>query len=196
MTTSEITGKQVSTNIYDLLGEIADSFASSDYTYEETDEMFGFLFGGEKDQLPRAIRVSSKYLSDGTTSNPEYDPTNTSGHYDATLDKDNTLSIPFDQTKYDNLIKLYEGISAVHKPGSAQSVQFAITNVGTKMQFLSFVSDSLSTRELGNLKQQQDTEFVDPAKAIIYYDSQKIAYQAALAMGAQVIPLSIFNYMS
>jgi flagellar hook-associated protein 3 FlgL len=64
------------------------------------------------------------------------------------------------------------------------------------MQFLNFVSDSMDTRELDNLTQQQNTEFVDPAKAIIYYDSQKVAYQAALAMGAQVIPLSIFNYMS
>jgi flagellar hook-associated protein 3 FlgL len=194
------TEREVSANIYDLLGEIADKFASSDYTYNETNELFGFLFGSDVTQLPRAIRVSSPFLSDGTTANPEYDPTNTA-YYDPALDKGGgtpakTSTVPFDQDKYDNLLKLYEGISDVHRPGSAQTVQFAITNIGTKMQFLSFVSDSMDSRELDDLTQQQNTEFVDPAKSIIYYESQKVAYQAALSMGAQVIPMSIFNYMS
>ncbi|MDR2771525.1 MAG: hypothetical protein LBB57_05770 [Clostridiales Family XIII bacterium] len=192
-------GKKVSANIYDLIGAIADSFADSDYSYTETDELFGLLFGYEKDQLPRAIRVSSPKLADGSA-NPEYDPTNTT-YYDAELDNTPLASKPvgaldFNQTKYDNLLALYKDISGEHKPGSAQRVQFAITNIGTKMQFMSFISDSLEDRELNDLTQQQDTEFVDPAKAIIYYDSQKIAYQAALSMGAQVIPMSIFNYMS
>ena len=186
------TEREVSANIYDLLGEIADKFASSDYTYNETNELFGFLFGSDVTQLPRAIRVSSPFLSDGTTANPEYDPTNTA-YYDPALDKSDPS---FDPDKYDKLLKLYEDISDVHRPGSAQTVQFAITNIGTKMQFLSFVSDSMDSRELDDLTQQQNTEFVDPAKSIIYYESQKVAYQAALSMGAQVIPMSIFNYMS
>jgi flagellar hook-associated protein 3 FlgL len=188
--TSEITGKQVSANIYDLLGEIADSLSSKDYSYEETDEMFGMLFGGDKDQLPRAIRVSNEFLPDGSK-NPDYDTS--SPHYDATL---NRADASFDQAKYDNLIKIYENVSAVHRPGTAQSVQFAITNVGTKQQFLEFVTDSLETRKLNDLKLQKDTESVDLEESVIYYDSQKIAYQAALAMGAQIIPMSIFNYMS
>ncbi|MDR1246296.1 MAG: hypothetical protein LBK57_04635 [Clostridiales Family XIII bacterium] len=190
-TTSEITGKQVSTNIYDLLGEIADSFASSEYTYDETNELFGFLFGWEKEQLPHAIRVSNQYLADGVTLNPEYNISD--ADYDVQLDRTDPA---FVQSKYDNLVALYENIAAKHIAGTAQSVQFAITNVGTKMQFLNFVKDSLDTRELDNLTQQQNTELVDPAKAIIYYESQKVAYQAALAMGSQVIPMSIFNYMS
>jgi flagellar hook-associated protein 3 FlgL len=185
--------KKISTNIYDLLGAIADSFASSDYTYEKTDELFGFLYGWEKNELPRNILASSPTLPDGST-NSQYDPTNTTGHYDATLDSSDATN--FDQAKYDNLLATYKDLPTVHKAGSAQSVQFAVTNVGTKMQFLSFMASSMDSRELDDLTQQQNTEFVDPAKAIIYYDAQKVAYQAALAMGAQVIPMSIFNYMS
>jgi flagellin-like hook-associated protein FlgL len=194
-TTSDITGKKISTNIYDLLGEIANSLASKDYSYEETDEMFGMLFGGDKDQLPRAIRVSNEFLENGDK-NPDWDPT--SAHYDPELDRAHTSGTPpfFNQTKYDDLIKLYENVSAVHRPGTAQSVQFAITNIGTKMQFLEFVTSSLESRKLDDLTQQQNTEFVDLEESVIYYDSQKIAYQAALAMGAQIIPMSIFNYMS
>jgi flagellar hook-associated protein 3 FlgL len=190
-TNADGSAKKISANIYDLLGEIANSFADSEYTYEKTDELFGFLYGWEKNELPRAIRASSPTLSDGITTNPEYDTT--SPYYDATLD---SLAATFDQAKYDSLLASYQDVAAVNKAGATQSVQFAITNVGTKMQFLSFISDSMDTRKLDDLTQQQATEFVDPAEAIIYYDSQKLAYQAALAMGAQVIPMSIFNYMS
>jgi flagellin-like hook-associated protein FlgL len=199
-TRSEVTGKTVSTNIYDLLGAIADSFASPDYTYKETDELFGFLFGWEKNQLPMSIRVSSPTLNG--LPNPEYDPSNT--NYDYDLDNENHAGSaksvppdpPFDQSKYNSLMDIYSNISPESKPGSAQSVQFAVTNVGTKMQFLNFVEDSLDARMLDNLEQQQDAEFIDPAEAIIYHESQKLAYQAALAMGAKIMPMSIFNYMS
>jgi flagellar hook-associated protein 3 FlgL len=187
-------GDKVSANIYDLLGAIADSFSDSDYSYDKTNELFGFLFGSDVKQLPRAIRVSSPFLADGTTANPEYDSTKTSPYYDKALDRSDTVN--FDQAKYDSVLALYENISEVHRPGSAQTVQFAITNVGTKMQFLSFLSDSMASRELDDLKQQQSAEFIDMAETIIYYDAQKLAYQAALSMGAQVIPMSIFNYMS
>jgi hypothetical protein len=189
--TSAIDGRAVSANIYDLLGEIADNFASSDYTYEKSDEMLGFMYGWEKDMLPRSIRASDPYLPDGTTPNPEYDVN--SPHYKPELDSSNAA---FDQTIYDNILESYKNISAEHQAGRAQSVQYAITNVGTKMQFLEFVADSMSVRELDNKTQQMDTESISMEEAIIYFDAQKITYQAALSMGAQVIPMSIFNYMS
>jgi flagellar hook-associated protein 3 FlgL len=184
-------GEKVSANIYDLLGEIANSFSDSDYSYAKTDELFGFMFGYEKNQLPRAIRASSPTLADGST-NPEYDTT--SSYYDLALDSG--FPATFDQTKYDNLLALYKDISGEHKSGSAQTVQFVITNIGTKSQFLQFITDSLDTRELNATEQQDAAEFVDPAESIIYYESQKLVYQAALSMGAQVIPMSIFDYMS
>jgi flagellar hook-associated protein 3 FlgL len=195
-TISDVTGQEVSMNIYDLLGKIADSFRS-DYSYEKTDELFGFLYGWEKDQLPLQIRTSSPKLPNGSN-NPEYDPANP--NYNPKLDDDSLGQKPvgldaFDQTEYNRIMNLYENISAESKPGAARSVQFAITNVGTKMQFLNFVSDSLDTRMLDNLEQQQDAEFIDPAEAIIYHESQKVAYQAALAMGAKIMPMSIFDYM-
>jgi flagellar hook-associated protein 3 FlgL len=192
-------GEKVSANIYDLLGEISKEFASTEYSYNKTDELFGFLYGYEKDQLPRAIRVSSPNLQNGDP-NPEYD--GNSKYYDPALDTNPpgtgdkpTGAAAFDQAKYDSVLALYKDISGEHRPGSAQTVQFAITNIGTKMQFLNFMTASMTDRELDGLTQQQNTEFVDPAKAIIYHESQKVAYQAALNMGAQVIPMSIFTYM-
>jgi flagellar hook-associated protein 3 FlgL len=198
-TVTTAAGERISANIYDLIGSVADEFASSEYTYDKADELFGFLYGYEKDQLPRAIRVSSPYLADGSTTNPEYDKT--SSYYDRELDSSNTSALGgtapyFSQTKYDSVMDTYKSISAEHKPGSAQTVQFAITNIGTKMQFLSFVADSMDTRKLDDVTRQQNTEFVDLEESIIYYESQKLAYQAALGMGAQVIPMSIFNYMN
>jgi flagellar hook-associated protein 3 FlgL len=75
------------------------------------------------------------------------------------------------------------------------SVQFSITDVGTKKQYLNFIKDSLDSRDLDNTVRQQDVEGADPARTIIYYESQRVAYQAALQMGTKVIPMSIFDYM-
>ncbi|MDR2355190.1 MAG: flagellar hook-associated protein FlgL [Clostridiales Family XIII bacterium] len=178
-------GTKVSANIYDLLGAIADSFSASDYSYDKANELFGFLFGSDMKQLPNNLRVSNPNNTAYDTSDPDYDPT---------LDSSQTAT--FDQAKYSKLMEDYENSVGEHRPGSAQNVQFAITNIGTKTQFLEFISDTMDTRELNATEQQDNTEFEDPAKSIIYYQTQYVAYQAALSMGSQIIPMSIFNYMS
>jgi flagellar hook-associated protein 3 FlgL len=76
------------------------------------------------------------------------------------------------------------------------TVQYSITDVGTKMHYLDFISDSMETRELDDIEQQQEVEGADPAESIIYYSAQMVSYQAALQMGTKVIPMSIFDYMS
>jgi flagellar hook-associated protein 3 FlgL len=144
--TSDVDGRSVSANIYDLLGEIANRFTDSDYKtnkgYEKCDEILGLLYGWD--------------------------------------DPDDPVT----------------GAAGAHHAGRAQTVQFAITNVGTKMKFLEFVADTMSVRKLDDQTQQMNTESISMEEAIIYFDAQKITYQAALSMGAQVIPMSIFNYMS
>ena len=75
------------------------------------------------------------------------------------------------------------------------SIQFSITDVGTKKQFLDFIKDSLASREYDNTVRQQDVEGADPARTIIYFTAQQVAYSAALRMGTKVIPMSIFDYM-
>ena len=75
------------------------------------------------------------------------------------------------------------------------SIQFSITEVGTKTQYLNFIKESLDAREYDNTVRQDDVEGADPAKTIIYFTAQRIAYQAALQMGTKVIPMSIFDYI-
>ncbi|MDR0569691.1 MAG: hypothetical protein LBG71_00515 [Clostridiales Family XIII bacterium] len=75
-------------------------------------------------------------------------------------------------------------------------VQFSITEVGTKTQYLRFINQSLANRELDDKTRQQGVEGADLAEVIIYYTAQEVTYSAALQMGTKVIPMSIFNYMS
>jgi flagellar hook-associated protein 3 FlgL len=75
------------------------------------------------------------------------------------------------------------------------TVQYAITEAGTKMHYLEFVSKAMDSREFDNVERQNDTEGAPREKTIIYYEAQKLSYQAALQMGTQVIPMSIFDYM-
>jgi flagellar hook-associated protein 3 FlgL len=75
------------------------------------------------------------------------------------------------------------------------TLQYAITEVGTKLQYLDFIETSLDSRKLDDTSRQQDVEGADPAETIIYFKSQQMSYEAALMMGTSVLPMSIFNYM-
>jgi flagellar hook-associated protein 3 FlgL len=75
------------------------------------------------------------------------------------------------------------------------TLQYSITEVGTKEQYLEFIETSLDSRKLDDTTRQQDVEGADPAETIIYFKSQQMSYEAALMMGSQVLPMSIFNYM-
>ncbi len=113
----------ISSNLYDLIGKMADELESPSYTYESVDELYG------------AFRDKS------------------------------------------------------------MNVVFNLTEIGAKTSYLDFMTDRYETRT-GDLEERQDNvEFVDPARAIIDFKSQQVAYNAALQMGAQIIPPSIFNYM-
>jgi len=116
-------GTPISSNLYDMIGELATKLESSSYTYESVDELYG------------AFRDKS------------------------------------------------------------MNVVFNLTEIGAKTSYLDFMTDRYETRT-GDLEERQDNvEFVDPARAIIDFKSQQVAYNAALQMGAQIIPPSIFNYM-
>jgi flagellar hook-associated protein 3 FlgL len=85
--------------------------------------------------------------------------------------------------------------SPVHTDGRAILTQLAITDVGARMQYLSFMKTRMDTRKLNDIERQQAVEGADPAETIIYYESQSLTYEAALRMGAKVIPMSIFDYI-
>lgn len=92
----------------------------------------------------------------------------------------------------------YENANALygHLQENESSVLHCITEVGTKASYLNFMGERYDDREIDALEMQQNTEGMDREKSIIYFEMQKLTYQAAMQMGTQVIPMSIFNYIS
>jgi len=114
----------VSGNLYDLLGQIADAFESTSYTYDEVDSMYG---------------------------------------------------------------KFQEASGGISQ---------SLTTVGSKMNYLDFMTERYDTQKLNLEDKQSEIEDVDLAAAIIEYKTNEVAYNAALQMGVNVIQNSIFDYMS
>ncbi len=119
-----IHGKETSNNLYDLLGEIASEFESSDFSTGRMNDLFGHL-----------AEIGGNVI--------------------------NTL-----------------------------------TTVGSKTSYLEFMTDRIETRTLNLQESQLSLEAADPAEAIIHFESQKLAYMAALKMGTSIIQPSIFDYMN
>lgn len=71
----------------------------------------------------------------------------------------------------------------------------ATTEIGAKTQYLEFMTSRYETQNF-NLEERQTTvEGVDAAYTYIAYQSQKVAYSAALQMGQSVVQKSVFDYM-
>ena len=70
-----------------------------------------------------------------------------------------------------------------------------ITKIGAKTSYLDFMADRYDTQILSLQERQNHVEVADPALTIISFETQKVAYQTALQMGADMIQPSIFNFM-
>lgn len=79
---------------------------------------------------------------------------------------------------------------------SAGVVLYNITNIGAKTSYLDFMGDRYDTQILNLQERQTHVEGADPALTLISFETQKVAYQAALQMGVNIIQPSIFNFMS
>ncbi len=79
---------------------------------------------------------------------------------------------------------------------ASMEIIYNITEVGSKTSYLEFMTERFDTRTLNLQENQVNIEGADPAGTIIDFQSQKVAYQAALQMGAQLIQPSIFDFMS
>lgn len=92
---------------------------------------------------------------------------------------------------YEKVDELYTALST-----ASMSVIYNLTEVGSKTSYLNFMTDRYDTRTLDLQERQVKVEGVDPAKTIIEYKSQEVAYNAALQMGTRIIQPSIFDFMS
>jgi flagellar hook-associated protein 3 FlgL len=91
----------------------------------------------------------------------------------------------------DNADSLY----GFFKENSLKTYQ-ATTEIGAKTQYLEFMTSRYETQNFNLEERQTKVEGVDAAYTYIAFQSQKVAYQAALQMGQSVVQQSVFDYMS
>ncbi|MDK2941262.1 MAG: flagellar hook-associated protein 3 FlgL [Acetobacterium sp.] len=72
----------------------------------------------------------------------------------------------------------------------------ATTEIGAKSQYLEFMSSRYETQNFNLQERQTQVEGVDAAYTYIAFQSQKVAYSAALQMGQSVVQQSVFDYMN
>lgn len=71
----------------------------------------------------------------------------------------------------------------------------SITNIGAKTSYLDFMKDRYSGQDIMLEDRLSQIEDIDFELAAINYETQRLAYNAALKLGSSVIPPSIFDYM-
>ena len=80
---------------------------------------------------------------------------------------------------------------------AAQSpLSVAIAELGTNDQFIEFNETRIENTLLNLSDKQNDLEITDLPSEITNYKVLETIYNATLQMGAQMIPMSIFNYIS
>jgi len=92
---------------------------------------------------------------------------------------------------FDKADKLY----GLFKDNSLKAYQ-TTTEIGAKSQYLEFMTGRYETQNFNLQERQTQVEGVDAAYTYIAFQSQKVAYQAALQMGQSVVQQSVFDYMN
>lgn len=82
-----------------------------------------------------------------------------------------------------------------HLKKSSDGISSTMTEIGTKTSYLEFMSNRIDDKMFNLTERQQSVEGIDPAEAIIHFESQRFAYNAALQMGSQILQPTIFDYM-
>jgi len=104
----------------------------------------------------------------------------------------------------DELMKEFKSDSYTHTRADAlfgafqsakERILSGITSIGAKTSYLTFMADRIEVRTIDLKERQVDVEGIDPAEAIIHFESQKFAYNAALQMGGQILQPTVFDFM-
>jgi len=78
---------------------------------------------------------------------------------------------------------------------AANQASQVTTEIGSKTNYLSFMTDRYTAQDLNMQTRQTKVEGIDAAYTYIAFQTQKVAYQAALQMGTSIIQSSVFDYM-
>jgi flagellar hook-associated protein 3 FlgL len=88
-----------------------------------------------------------------------------------------------------------DSLYGMFKENSLKTYQ-TTTEIGAKTQYLEFMTSRYETQNFNLEERQTQVEGVDAAYTYIAFQSQKVAYSAALQMGQSVVQQSVFDYMS
>jgi flagellar hook-associated protein 3 FlgL len=70
------------------------------------------------------------------------------------------------------------------------------TEIGAKTNYLDFMTKRYDTQDTNLQERQTEVEGIDAAYTYISYQTQKVAYNAALQMGQGIVQKSVFDYMA
>lgn len=101
------------------------------------------------------------------------------------------ISDQFESNDLTNMDSYMEKLESVR-----DGVIIQYVNVGQKTNFLGFLSERLESNDFNAQTKQSNIENIDAAAGILDYNTQKVAYEAALAMGGKIIQYSLLDYMS
>lgn len=105
------------------------------------------------------------------------------------------IATEFEKTEADYSSKDADELYGLLK-NSVQKTFQATTEVGARSNYLEFMTNRYETQELNLQQRQTEVEGIDAAYVYIQFQSQKVAYQAALQMGQSVVQQSVFDYMT
>lgn len=107
------------------------------------------------------------------------------------LNKDGTGPAPDNKFSYDKIIPLIKNFE-IQKNETLKE----ITHMGAKSNYLDFIKTRTDDNNLNLSKKINDTEFIDPAEAIMDWKMMQYSYTASLQMGTKLIQPSFIDFMS
>jgi flagellar hook-associated protein 3 FlgL len=105
------------------------------------------------------------------------------------------IATEFEKTDGDYSFDKVDKLYGLFSENSLKTYQ-TTTEIGAKTQYLEFMTSRYETQNFNLQERQTKVEGVDAAYTYIAFQSQKVAYQAALQMGQSVVQQSVFDYMS
>lgn len=105
------------------------------------------------------------------------------------------IATEFEKADSEYSFEKVDKLFGLYKENSLKAYQ-STTELGAKSKYLEFMTNRYETQNFNLQERQTQIEGVDAAYTYIAFQSQKVAYQAALQMGQSVVQQSVFDYMS